>query len=431
MSMSATTTSAFALPHGRHDVTIGTSLSRLLRQRKGNPAPAKRSNMPDRDFYSLRYNFKPSSVDTTKSGTLEVRKNQGESATVTVEHPSTQPGELHRFNGNENAAKDFACVLIFDEQTGRFSLEKLDSVLTVDYTEKRAAALAETRPPAPSRPPSATHPQPPAASSRPAAKPKPAKDNRRELSDADFEELVDDIPLRRKHDEEEGEVTVSPPRPPSPPPKKVKSTVPRPTKAAPKPKADPPPKPTKTAPPKPAKATPKRAIPDVEDFDLRPTKRSKPTSAPPPVVEQRKAHLELPGSSFSYAQPLPAPPSLALPTSAPPPQDDASDSEEDWDEVSAPIPPPPADDGGEEIDMDMFSMMLEKQLDQSLSVPVGQEPEEEEYEEEDEEDDFLFSGLIDGDPPSEAPISLNQYAVGDFASHDDDDYSSSDDSDED
>ncbi|KAK0490472.1 RNA polymerase II transcription elongation factor-domain-containing protein, partial [Armillaria novae-zelandiae] len=419
------------LPHGRHDVTIGTSLSRLLRQRKGNPAPAKRSNMPDRDFYSLRYNFKPSSVDTTKSGTLEVRKNQGDSATVTVEHPSTQPGELHRFNGNENAAKDYACVLIFDEQTGRFSLERLDSVLTVDYTEKRAAALAETRPPAPSRQPSATYPQPQAASSRPAAKPKPAKDNRRELSDADFE--VEDIPLRRRHDEEEGEVTISPPRRPSPPPKKVKSTVPRPTKAAPKPKADPPPKPTKAAPPKPAKPTPKRAIPDVEEIDLRPTKRSKPATAPPPAVEQRAARLELPGSSVSYSQPLPAPPSLAIPTSAqPPPQDVASDSEEDWalwDPVTPQIPPP-ADDGGEEIDVDMFSMMLEKQLDQSSSAPVGQEPEEEEYEEEDEEDDFLFGRLTDADPPSGPPMSLNQYVTGE-ASHDDDDYSSSDDSDED
>ncbi|PBL01946.1 hypothetical protein ARMGADRAFT_1158563 [Armillaria gallica] len=416
--MSATTTSPFALPHGLHDVTIGTSLSRLLRQRKGTAAPAKRSNMPDRDFYSLRYNFKPSSVDTTKSGTLEVRKNQGDSATVTVEHPSTQPGELHRFNGNENGAKDYACVLIFDEQTGRFSLEKLDSVLTVDYAEKRAAAPAETRPPAPSRPPPASYPQ--ASSSRPAAKPKPTKDNRRELSDADFEELVEDIPLRRRRDEEEGEVSIAPPRPPSPP-KKVKSTVPRPTKSAPKPKADPLPKQTKAAPPKPAKPTPKRAIPDVEDFDLRPTKRSKPAPAPPPVPEPR-ARLELPGSSFSYSQPLPAPPSLAPPTSAPPPQDVASDSEEDWDEVPAQIPPP-ADDGGEEIDVDMFSMML----DQSLSAPVGQEPEEEEYEEEEEEADFLFDELTVGD----APISLNQYAGGDIASHDDDDYSSSDDSDED
>ncbi|KAG7446088.1 uncharacterized protein BT62DRAFT_152216 [Guyanagaster necrorhizus] len=86
--MASSTTTAFALPPGLHDVTIGTSLSRLLRQRKG--APAKRSNMPLRDFYSLRYNFKPSSVDTTKSGTLEVRKSQGDSASVTVEHPSTQ-----------------------------------------------------------------------------------------------------------------------------------------------------------------------------------------------------------------------------------------------------------------------------------------------------------------------------------------------------
>ncbi|KAK0205987.1 RNA polymerase II transcription elongation factor-domain-containing protein [Desarmillaria ectypa] len=418
-----TTTGAFALPHGLHDVTIGTSLSRLLRQRKGT-APAKRSNMPDRDFYSLRYNFKPSSIDTTKSGTLEVRKNQGDSATVTVEHPSNQPGEVHRFNGNENAAKDYACVLIFDEQTGRFSLEKLDSVLTVDYTEKRAAASVETRPPAPSRLPSASYPQ--ASSSRPAAKPKPAKDTRRELNDADFEELVEDIPLRRQQEQEEGEVTISPPRPPSPP-KKAKSTVPRPTKSAPKPKPDVPPKPTKAVP---AKPTPKRAIPDVEDFDLRPAKRSKPTPVPPPVVEQR-ARLELPGSSLSYSQPLPAPPSLALPISAPsPPQDVASDSEEDWDEVPAQIPPP-ADDGGEEIDVDMFSMMLEKQLDQSSSGVVGQEPEEDEDEDEDEEDDFLFSGLTDGDPPSGAPISLNQYAGGDLASHDDDDYSSSDDSDED
>ncbi|KAK0467715.1 RNA polymerase II transcription elongation factor-domain-containing protein [Desarmillaria tabescens] len=421
-----TTTSAFALPHGRHDVTIGTSLSRLLRQRKGT-APAKRSNMPDRDFYSLRYNFKPSSVDTTKSGTLEVRKNQGDSATVTVEHPSTQSGEVHRFNGNENAAKDYACVLIFDEQTGRFSLEKLDSVLTVDYAERRAAAPAETRPPAPSRPPSASYTQ--ASSSRPAAKPKPAKDTRRDLSDADFEGLVEDIPLGRQQDQEEGEVTLSPPRPPSPP-KKVKSTVSRPTKSAPKPKPDVPPKPTKAAP---AKPTPKRAIPDVEDFDLRPAKRSKPAPAPPPVVEQR-ARLELPGSSFSYSQPLPAPPSLALPTSAAPPppaQDVASDSEEDWDEVSAQIPPP-ADDGGEEIDMDMFSMMLERQLDQSLSGAVGQEPEDDEYDEEDVDGpDFLFSEMTDGEPPSGAPISLNQYAGGDMASHDEDDYTSSDDSDED
>ncbi|KAK0191485.1 RNA polymerase II transcription elongation factor-domain-containing protein [Armillaria mellea] len=416
--MSATTTSAFALPHGRHDVTIGTSLSRLLRQRKGTAAPAKRSNMPDRDFYSLRYNFKPSSVDTTKSGTLEVRKNQGESATVTVEHPSTQPGELHRFNGNENAAKDYACVLIFDEQTGRFSLEKLDSVLTVDYAEKRAAVPAETRPPAPSRPPSATYPQPQVSSSRPAAKPKPAKDNRRERNDVNFEELIEDIPLRRSRDEEEGEVTISPPRPPSPPPKKVKSTVPRPTKAAPKPKPDPPPKPTKTAPPKPAKPTPKRAIPDVEDFDLRPTKRSKPTPTPQPAVEQRAARLELPGSSFSYTQPLPAPPSLALPTSAPPPpQDVASDSEEDSEDWEPAQIPSPADDGGEEIDVDMFSMML----DQSLSAPGGPEPEEE-FEEEDEEDDFLFSGLTDADPPSGAPISLNQYAgAGGDLGHDDSD----------
>ena len=41
------------MPTGRHRVSVGSSLARALKARKG-AAPSKRSNLPDRDFYSFR-----------------------------------------------------------------------------------------------------------------------------------------------------------------------------------------------------------------------------------------------------------------------------------------------------------------------------------------------------------------------------------------
>jgi hypothetical protein len=91
---------------GRHAVNIGTSLARALKAKKGAPV-AKRSTLPDRDFYSFRCadcfidgessiihydltdNFKPESIDSTKPGFIEVKRGK-DSTSVVIERPSTQ-----------------------------------------------------------------------------------------------------------------------------------------------------------------------------------------------------------------------------------------------------------------------------------------------------------------------------------------------------
>lgn len=52
----AATDSSWMPASGRHQVSIGTSLGRALKARKGAP-PTKRANIPDRDFYSFRCSF--------------------------------------------------------------------------------------------------------------------------------------------------------------------------------------------------------------------------------------------------------------------------------------------------------------------------------------------------------------------------------------
>ncbi|THV00565.1 hypothetical protein K435DRAFT_776490 [Dendrothele bispora CBS 962.96] len=103
----ASTSSSWAPSPGRHKVNVGSSLSRALKARKGSAPPPKRNNLPDRDFYSVRCTtlflwlgalglrwsldaFKPSSIDSTKPGSLDVRRGNDGGSAVTVEHPITQ-----------------------------------------------------------------------------------------------------------------------------------------------------------------------------------------------------------------------------------------------------------------------------------------------------------------------------------------------------
>ena len=78
-------------------------------------------------------NFKPESIDSTKSGLINVKRGS-DSASVSVQRSSTQvrlmffpscksltlqqANEIHLFNGIEQPAKEWECVLIYDEETG-------------------------------------------------------------------------------------------------------------------------------------------------------------------------------------------------------------------------------------------------------------------------------------------------------------------------
>ncbi|KAK7471216.1 hypothetical protein VKT23_002625 [Stygiomarasmius scandens] len=432
--MASTSSSWTPLP-GRHKVNVGSSLNRALRARKGSAPPPKRNNLPERDFYSVRYAFKPSSIDSTKPGSLEVKRgNDGNN--ITVEHPITQSEDAHVFSGNETAAKDWACVLIYDEESGAYTLEKLESFIALEHPDRKRASTTD-------RPPSLT-----SSSSN-------SKQATRQNS-VDAEDLEDALLKSLKEDSEE-EVPLAVSRPVSP--KKAPApTTSRPTKPAQSSKSRPQsnaapshlpakPNPTpSTSHPKPKKSA-KRATPTYSDEDIPISKPPEPKRtrrpSPPPPPEPRQSKLELPGSSTDYVQPLPAPsnpytastssskPSTSAPVQPPPPPPpaagDSDSEEEDWDQVVGGDEEASAvgdiemeevldPDAGEEIDPDLFGDLIEEHLGENENEP---------------EVDFLAQGMASPEPEPPRitePMSLSRYTgdVGDS----EEDTSSSDDSDD-
>ena len=221
------------------------------------------------------------------------------------------------------------------------------------------------------------------------------------------------IALRQEEEEEDDDSAILA-RAPSPPkskptrPKKSKATF-RENRAAPI---------TKPKHPAKVKGKTKREMPpsDVEEEDLefgQPTRQTKRSRPPPPADGPA-----LPGSSSLVHPPSTAYASsfaLAENSDTTPVQPAASDSEEDWEPVPPPADTPPV-------------IIMEEEGDE--------EEEEQEIDEnafEAEMDNYFSKGGASSEPVANAhPISLNQYAGGGAeASHDEDDYSSSEDSDED
>ncbi|KAL4241367.1 EAF family protein [Abortiporus biennis] len=141
---------------GRLPVDIGSSLSRALKARRG-PVPKARV---EREFYTFRYNMIPQSVDTTKPGTVEVQKGK-DSTSVTVERASVQPGDGgYSFNGPEIPHNQWDCVLIFDQETGRLLLEKVDTYVNLRYDRRVTHTPRLPGSPLPSRQSVSSHPTP-------------------------------------------------------------------------------------------------------------------------------------------------------------------------------------------------------------------------------------------------------------------------------
>lgn len=85
-------------------------------------------------------NFKPDSIDYTIDGQFQVKSDHN----VRLDMPSQQ-GDVHTFSGPQQAAKDVECILIYDEETQTYTLEKLDSVVRLSVHRNaggRTAALS-------------------------------------------------------------------------------------------------------------------------------------------------------------------------------------------------------------------------------------------------------------------------------------------------
>lgn len=86
---------------------------------------------PRTSFHTLKYDFKPASVDVNKTATLDVSSNN--QVTVTMPHLNSSGVPKTVFKGNQrNYTKE--CVLIIDKVTGEITLEKLHHNIQVKKT---------------------------------------------------------------------------------------------------------------------------------------------------------------------------------------------------------------------------------------------------------------------------------------------------------
>ncbi|XP_004692244.1 PREDICTED: ELL-associated factor 1 [Condylura cristata] len=142
---------------------------------------------PRTSFHTIRYDFKPASIDTSCEGELQVGK--GDEVTITLPHIPGSTPPMTVFKGNKRPyQKD--CVLIINHDTGEYVLEKLSSSIQVKKTRAEGSSKIQarmeqqpTRPPQPAQPPAPPPPPPPPmpfrAPTKPPVGPKtsPLKDN--------------------------------------------------------------------------------------------------------------------------------------------------------------------------------------------------------------------------------------------------------------
>lgn len=104
-------------------------------------------------FHSIRYDFTPLSVDENRMGKLEVEERSGVSVTL----PHTNGVDATKYTGPAKEANARDCILIFDQETGELTLERLSNQILLKKT--RAERNPESS--------SSSHPEPPLPSGKP------------------------------------------------------------------------------------------------------------------------------------------------------------------------------------------------------------------------------------------------------------------------
>lgn len=81
-------------------------------------------------FHTVRYDFKPVSVDEERRGVLEVKENNS----VGISLPHVDGSGQTNYKGNIKSANTKDCVLIIDHETGELTLERLSNQILVKKT---------------------------------------------------------------------------------------------------------------------------------------------------------------------------------------------------------------------------------------------------------------------------------------------------------
>ncbi|KAM9032156.1 ELL-associated factor 2 [Sarcophilus harrisii] len=97
---------------------------------------------PRSAFHTVRYDFKPASIDTSCEGDLEVGK--GEQVTITLPNIEGSTPPVSVFKGSKKPYLK-ECILIINHDTGECRLEKLSSNITVKKTRAEGSSKIQSR----------------------------------------------------------------------------------------------------------------------------------------------------------------------------------------------------------------------------------------------------------------------------------------------
>ncbi|KAM9485595.1 ELL-associated factor 2-like isoform 2-T2 [Salvelinus alpinus] len=97
---------------------------------------------PKGAYHTVRYDFKPASIDTSCEGELEVGK--GEQVTITLPNLEGSTAPVTVFKGSKRPYMK-ECILIVNHDTGEYRLEKLNSNIAVKKTRAEGSSKIQSR----------------------------------------------------------------------------------------------------------------------------------------------------------------------------------------------------------------------------------------------------------------------------------------------
>ncbi|XP_029937333.1 ELL-associated factor 2 [Myripristis murdjan] len=97
---------------------------------------------PKSAYHTVRYDFKPASIDTTCEGELDVGK--GEQVTITLPNLEGSSAPVTVFKGSKRPYMK-ECILIVNHDTGEYRLEKLNSNIAVKKTRAEGSSKIQSR----------------------------------------------------------------------------------------------------------------------------------------------------------------------------------------------------------------------------------------------------------------------------------------------
>ncbi|XP_038077028.1 ELL-associated factor 2-like isoform X2 [Patiria miniata] len=93
-----------------------------------------------RAFHTIRYDFKPASVDHSKEAVLEV--GEGHEVNITLPNVESKGTTCTKFKGSKRSLQK-ECVLIYDHRTGEFTLERLTCNMQVKKQREEGTSKAQ------------------------------------------------------------------------------------------------------------------------------------------------------------------------------------------------------------------------------------------------------------------------------------------------